>query len=66
MKYAASLARLEKLAGKGECAYCRLFRRHTLIASDKPRPRPTDQSLLVTSLCELCGAPSTSDLSGYP
>jgi hypothetical protein len=32
----------------------------------KPRPRPEDPSLVVTTLCELCGASSTSDLSGYP
>lgn len=64
----ARLARLEKLAGKGECAYCRLFSRHIWIDLDKPHSKngPNDPSNLVTALCELCGAPSTRDLSGCP
>jgi hypothetical protein len=66
MDYAARLARLEKLAGKGACPMCRLLRRHTWLDARKPRPKPKDPSLLVTQVCELCGAASNHDLSHYP
>src|SRR5215204_4331577 len=65
MNYAARLARLEKLAGKGECPCCRLVKRHRWIDQTKPRASPTDPSLLATSRCEMCGEPSARDLSGY-
>jgi hypothetical protein len=66
MNYAARVARLEKLAGKGACPFCRLLRRHTWLDSTKPLAKPKDPALIVTALCEMCGAPSNRDLSHYP
>ncbi len=65
MNYAAQLARLEKLAGKGGCPSCRLYRRHTWLDSAKKRPSPEDTALHAASVCDLCGATSNTDLSGY-
>ena len=59
------IAKLESLAGKGACPYCRLYRRHTWLDTSKHRPKLQDPSLIVTTECEACGAPSSYDLSGY-
>jgi hypothetical protein len=66
MDYAARLKKLEKLVGKGACPLCRLFRRHTWLDASKRLPKPKDPSLLVTTHCETCSAPSRYDLSYYP
>jgi hypothetical protein len=66
MRYVARLTRLENLMRKDACPFCRLTRRTAWSDSTKPRPMPKDPSLLVTTLCEECGAPSKKDLSIYP
>lgn len=66
MNYAARLAKLEKIVGKGMCPYCRLNRRHTWFDATKARPKPKDPDLLVTHQCDLCGTPVSYKLSVYP
>ena len=66
MNYAARLAKLERLAGKGSCPQCRLFRRHTWLGWGQPRPKPKDPALLITDSCDLCGATITYEMSRAP
>ena len=64
--YAARLARLERLAGKGACVLCRLTLRHSRLGPAKPQPAPKDPALTAVSRCEACGAPWSYDLSHEP
>ena len=66
MNYAARLARLEKLAGKGACPWCRLIQRHTWPDPGKASHGPREPSLLVTRVCDVCGSATATDLSRYP
>jgi hypothetical protein len=66
--YAARLARLERLVGKGErnCPRCRLYRRHVWADSRKPIPTPRDPSLVGYHECPMCGEKKRRDLSALP
>src|SRR5205085_306631 len=66
MNYAARLSKIERLAGKGACQLCRLFKRHIWLDRAKPQPKPEDSALIITARCEMCGATEKHDLSGYP
>jgi hypothetical protein len=62
MRFAARLARLERLASADSCPQCRLFERHSLRDHSKAR----DTTRLVMHPCDLCGRRERLDLSCYP